>query len=477
MSLISAPGFYNTTSEIFVKKLSPISALAIVAAAGFPIAASAQDRANEAAQNNQISALSGEMEELQEQLNQLNARMSQLQGELEQERNRNAVGAVAAAAVAASDSGTKISWKGAPKIENKEQGWSFQPFGRLQYDAGVVNAPSSTGGDTGFGSEARRARIGVKGDMPGGFGYKFEVDFAGGAEITDAIVTYKDGGLSVAVGQQNSFQSIEELTSSRFTSLLERAAFTDAFDFKRRVGITAQYGTGDVLLQGGVFTDNIDALPNQNWGTGGRIVFAPKSGSTQLHFAGSVNYSDLAGTGATLRYRNRPQMHFTSTRFVNTGNFSAQSETGYGLEGAVIHGPFHAVGEAYWQQVSRPQGLADPLFFGGYIEAGMFLTPGDTRGYEDGKFERVKPHNPVGKGGYGAVQLVGRYDYLDLNDAGITGGKQDAFGLGLIWTPTAYTRFMLNYEYLKYVDAALPMANGDRSYNADAFAVRAQIDF
>jgi len=370
-----------------------------------------------------------------------------------------------------------VAWKGAPKFEGKG-GWSFKPRGRLQVDAGVIDAPSSTGRSDGFGSEMRRARLGVEGDIPGGFGYKFEADFAGNeVEIADAILTYKHKGLTISAGQHNNFQGLEELSSSRFISMIERAAFTDAFGFERRVGLSAQYGAGDLLLQGGVFTDNMSDLPGKSWSMDGRVVFMPKLGEGQLHLGASVHYTELNDAADTVRYRQRPFVHTTGERFINTGAFSATSETGYGLEGAFISGPFHAAAEGYWQKVSRPAGLADPTFFGGYAEVGYFLTGGDSRGYKKGTFDRVKPESPVGEGGMGALQVNLRYDRLDLTDAGIVSGTQDGLAISLIWTPTDYTRLMMNYGRMKYKDAVHPAAGGDTSYSVNAFGMRAQVDF
>src|SRR5690606_20439921 len=118
--------------------------------------------------------------------------------------------------------------------------------------------------------------------------------------------------------------------------------------------------------------------------------------------------------------------HFTSERFVDTRTFGATSETGYGLEAAAISGPFHFAAEGFWQSASRPV-LADPTFFGGYAEVGVFLTRGDTRGYKAGTFDRVKPAKEVGEGGIGAIQVNLRYDHLDLGDAGIVGGTQKGY--------------------------------------------------
>lgn len=369
----------------------------------------------------------------------------------------------------------KIAFKGAPEFSTAS-GWSFKPRGRIMVDVGTFNAPDSTGRRDGFGSELRRARLGVEGTIPGGFGYKFEYDFAPGeSQLADALVTYKDGGLTLTAGQHNNFQSMEELTSSRFTSMIERAAFTDAFGFERRLGLSAQLTSGDLTLQGGVFSDNAATLPGKSWGADGRVVYAPKLDDVQLHLAASVHHYDTAG--ASVRYRQRPLVHTTSERFLDTGTFSAQGELGIGLEAAIVSGPFHAGAETYWQQVDRPGALVDPTFFGGYAEAGVFLTKGDSRAYKGGTWERVKPAHALGKGGMGALEFNLRYDYLDLNDAGITGGMQRGYMASLVWTPTDYTRLLLNYGHLQYRDAVHAAAGGDRSYGVDSVGLRAQVDF
>ncbi len=372
---------------------------------------------------------------------------------------------------------TTISWKGAPVIES-ESGWSFKPRGRLMYDAGWIYAPDMTGADNGFGNEVRRARLGVQGDVPGGFGYKFELDFAGNeVEVNDAIISYEDGDLELAIGQHNNFQGLEELTSSLHTTFIERAAFTDAFGFERRIGASATYKSGIVLAQAGAFTDNFDDTSTDNRGVDARVVIMPKFGAAQAHFGASVHYTDLQQPDATVRYRQRPLVHFTSDRFISTGQINATSEFNYGFESAIINGPFHAAAEGHWQRANRTAGFDDASFFGGYAEVGYFFTKGDTRGYKSGTFDRVKPSNPVGDGGIGSVQFNLRYDHLDLNDGDIIGGQQDGYFASLIWKPTAYTLLMLNYGRLEYTEAVLPALAGDVDYSVDVVGMRAQIDF
>ncbi|MEC8836832.1 MAG: porin [Pseudomonadota bacterium] len=412
-----------------------------------------------------------ELAAMRAQLAAMNARIDQLEGELAATKAEAAeAGQVVDPPAPASDSEPVSTLA-------KSDGWSFKPRGRLMFDAGFTNAPDSTGASDGFGNEVRRARLGASGDMPGGFGYKFEVDFAGNdISVADAILSYENGPIEIAIGQHNNFQSLEELTSSLHTTFIERAAFTDAFGFERRLGASITYARGDVLAQAGVFTDNLEDTDSKNRGADARIVFMPKAGDTQLHFGGSFHYNDLDDPAAQLRYRQRPLVHFTSQRFIDTRSMGANSETGYGLEAAAIAGRFHAAAEGYWQSVDIPGVADDPSFFGGYVEAGVFLTD-DTRGYKGGKFDRTKPSSPVGEGGIGSVQFTLRYDHLDLNDAGIVGGRQAGYFAALVWKPTDYTALMLNYGRLQYTDAILPTAGGDTSYGVDAIGMRAQIDF
>jgi phosphate-selective porin OprO/OprP len=382
--------------------------------------------------------------------------------------------------------------KSAPVLEEKKSGPSFKPFGRLQHDVGHVGSPRGVADNgLGFASEVRRARLGAEGTIPGGFGYKIEVDFADNEiEVTDAFLSYEASkSLGLTLGQHNNFQSLDEITSSRFLSFMERAAFTDAFGFERRVGLSARFTRGAFMANAGVFTDNIEDLSNAQDAVGlgdendavsfdTRLVYAPKLGKTQLHLGGSAHgrdNGDTAAFGPPTRYRQRPFVHTSNTRFLATPNLRVDRETNYGLEAAAVRGPFHAAGEVHWLQAKTlTQGL-EPTFFGGYAELGYHLT-GETRGYKGGRWDRTKVLKPVGQGGIGAIQLNLRYDHLDLNSGGIRGGRQQGYLASLLWIPQDHVRFYLNYGRLQYDEAAIAAA-GDRSYGIDVFGARAAVDF
>jgi hypothetical protein len=169
---------------------------------------------------------------------------------------------------------------------------------RPRLPPGRQSPPRVLGSD----DELRRLRVGVEGDLPGNFGYVFEIDLAGEtAEIIDANLTWAPAeGATVTLGQHNNFQSLEELTSSRFTTFIERAAFTDAFNFERRVGLSATYGAGPLLVQGGLFLANIHDLDEDGNDSKSGDVRASSThrrrGETQLHFGASAHYRSRNGS-------------------------------------------------------------------------------------------------------------------------------------------------------------------------------------
>lgn len=435
-------------------------------------------------------------DEVQRQLAAMQAEIARLSAEVDELKAEKAARdvplvplaptqATASATAAPAGAGPSVStpnvaWKGAPEWSS-ESGWSFKPRGRLQLDAAVIDAPRGVGGNSlGTATEFRRAYLGFEGSLPGNFGYRLETDLAGSAvELTDVFLTYEaSDALTLTLGQHKPFGGLEELTSDLFTSMLERAAFTSAFGFERRVGLSAAYSSDDVLVQLGAFTDNakdLNADSNNSYSVDGRAVFSPELGGGRLHLGVSAHYRDLNQASPTVRYRARPFVHTTDLRLVDTGNIAATGERNFGAELAYIHGPFHATAEAHRMTALRP-GADDPTFWGGYVEVGMLVTGGDVTGYKGGAYDRIKPSNPVSDGGLGAVQLNVRYDRLDLNDGPILGGNQQAVGLSAIWMPTDYVRFLLNYGHLWIDDAAVP-AGADRDYQVDSMGLRAQVDF
>jgi len=324
---------------------------------------------------------------------------------------------------------------------------------------------------------------------------------------------------------------LETMTSSRLGSFLERASFTDAFNYNRRLGIGFQFSdkkTDSYLVQAGIFSTPIDdisvsgsSLANSftrtGWQASVRALWTPMLGTTRIHAGVNFQHRTANLEGQQTQYRTRPLTQITDQRFIDTGNVASKGDDTLGIELAAIHKSLHfaAEGQKVWvRHAYTPAEIAilnadpndnngstgtgyngNPSFAGGYVELGYYLT-GETRGYKGGKWDRTKVLKPFQDGGWGAIQINGRVDYVDLTDdvdgnsaslaapAYVNGGKQLGYQLSLIWNPMDYVRFMAQYGHVS-VKGGPRNALGDdlsdpinkREFDFDTFAVRAQLEF
>jgi phosphate-selective porin OprO/OprP len=419
------------------------------------------------------------------------------------------------------------SWKGAPEFEDKKTGFRFKPKALVQFDAGFVGTPGpeqagTVGGlnynNLGWNSRARRLVIGAEGTLPGGFGYNVEFNLAQGAvDYEDIVLTYQrpKSPLRVTIGNFYPLSSLETMTSSRLTSFLERAAFTDAFNYNRRLGVAVALLDPDAdryTLTAGVFGQEINNsnFNRTGWQASLRGTFAPTLGDTRLHLGANFQHRVAQRDAQNVQYRSRPFTQVTDQRFVDTGLVAADGDDIAGLELGAIMKSFHVAAEAQqvWVRGYRPgrtfganNGAAGGLFYAGnpnfrsaYAEAGYFFT-GESRGYKNGRWDRAKVLHPFSDGGWGALQLNARLDWLDLSDRVgggtltapdyVNGGRQLGYELSLIWNPVDYVRFQAQYARADFRGGprSATVAPGSsepinlRSFGVDTLALRAQVEF
>jgi phosphate-selective porin OprO/OprP len=418
-------------------------------------------------------------------------------------------------------------WKGAPLFEDKKSGFSFKPKGLVQFDAGFVGTPGpelsgTVGGlnynNLGWNSRARRLVLGAEGSLPGGFGYNVEFNFAqGSVDYEDIVLTYQrpKSPIKVTIGNFYPLSSLETMTSSRLTSFLERAAFTDAFNYNRRLGIAVALLDPDkdrYTLTAGLFGQEINnaSFNRTGWQASVRGTFAPELGDARLHLGANFQHRVAQRDAQNVQYRARPFTQVTDQRFVDTGAIAADGDDIAGLEFGAIVKSFHVAAEAQqvWVRGYRPgrtfganNGAAGGLFYAGnpnfrsaYGEVGYYFT-GESRGYKGGRWDRPKVLHPFNEGGWGAIQLNARLDWLDLRDrvfdgasiapTYLNGGRQLGYELSLIWNPTDYLRFQAQYARGSYEGGprAATIVPGStepinlRGFGVDTMALRAQVDF
>lgn len=365
------------------------------------------------------------------------------------------------------------------KKAKKDEAKKLEIGGRIQVDAAVYN--NDPGLKLGNGAEFRRARLYAKGQIDD-FHYKAQYDFAGNATtIKDLYIKYTGLPAAIQVGNFKEPFSLEELTSSKYITFMERA-LPNAFAPSRNIGI-ALSGHGDAWsLAGGVFTNGAGGTTSgvdSKLDLTGRLTFAPIHEENQaIHLGAAVNYN-VPDTNSTLRFRERPESHITHQRLVDTGTMNnVSSALKYGLEAAAVFGPASIQGEYIRTDVNFDNAANEPSFSGFYVFASWFLT-GESRPYsvKKGSFGRVHPlqNFQLGGDGWGAWEIAARFSQLDLEDAAITGGKEQNVTVGLNWYPHPHLRWMFNWVHAS-VDRS-PLAPTTTNFGPDVFQMRAQVDF
>jgi phosphate-selective porin OprO/OprP len=363
------------------------------------------------------------------------------------------------------------------------------------------------------GTNFRRARIGVEGLFSDTSDYRIEIDAAGSGRpsFTDVYTTIKELPCvgNIRIGHYKEPFSIEELTSSRFITFMERS-LPNAFSPARNMGISAfntaaddsvtwalgwfrtgsdEFGddvTSDTLNSPDgegeqAFTSRVTFNPYYDEGSGGRYL---------VHIGGAYSFRDADEGRVSFASTPELRMRTSSTgiggsgegslpNFVSTGTIAADHHDLYGLEAAVVWGSLSVQSEYIAAVVDQSAG-GTATFDGFYVYASYFLT-GEHRTYnrKAGAFDRVKPHENFFRvcteddgicTGWGAWELKARYSFLDLDDSGIDGGELTDWTFGLNWHLNANFRLMLDYVH---ADVDGGSADGD----ADILGMRASFDW
>ena len=386
----------------------------------------------------------------------------------------------------------EFSWVPAPRLRSQDGDFEISLHGRLLADGGYLDDRDRFYRSDGT-TELRQARLGLQGRAWKDVTYSFQIDFADdGVDIEDAFVEYEGEVIHpayVRVGQYKTPNSLEEETSLRFTTFMERAALIEAFDLDRRLGVGAGIAAGSWGIDGGLFGHHTeDGDPAEGFAAAGRAYYAfldPIRAGSVLHLGTSVRFRDLDNDvdDRIAEYRRRPFFHFTDRRSVDTGKIpDATNDVWLGGEIALVLGPFSLQGEAAHTWLQRDGAENASGLWGGYLSASYFLTD-EQRNYEgeSGAFGRVKVNHSVFEGGPGAWEIGARLDYIALNDGGanIQGGEQYSLAAGINWYLSEHIRLMIEYAFTRVFNARnSPGAAASGSGNSiNGVGARFQADF
>jgi len=347
-------------------------------------------------------------------------------------------------------------------FKSADNKFQFMLDGRINLAAAMY---SGSDNPLGNGMEVRRARLGLKPKW-GDWEAQFDIDFAGNeVDVKDMWIGY--GGFKdmiITLGNHKGQFSMEEVTSSRYITFLERA-LPNALVPDRRLGLSVARWGKNWRVFAGLFGEEAGELDetgeNEALNYNLRLSYLPLfTDSSFIHVGGSYGHSTpFANDEGQVRFRARPETHVADNRFLNTGQIDADSWDSYGLELAAAAGPVLVQGEYLANSIKRPA-AAPRATVSGYYAFASWLITGEKRPYN------VEEGEPAGyiypKRKMGAFELAFRISNLDLNDpdAGVFGGKANNITFGLNWRPYANLRFILNCTFVNHDD----FATGDGDY-------------
>lgn len=242
---------------------------------------------------------------------------------------------------------------------------------------------------------------------------------------------------------------LEGVTSSRAVSLMELSLPIQAIYQGRRTGVEWTFQRPGHLLQGGAYGGQ--DLHGDNPGTTVvlRGAWTPRNAHgdvLHLGLAGSRESprsdTDRAGghVPAAARLRARPEVGLTTVRLVDSGPLvDVDSVRRTGVEAIWIRGPFSLQGELLRADVGLDDGRPTYTARGRYLTGSWILT-GESRPYSAGNVANVRPERP-----HGALEMLVRYSSLDLDDAGIAGGREHNWTYGLNWYLGPHVKLQANY--------------------------------
>jgi phosphate-selective porin OprO/OprP len=384
-----------------------------------------------------------------------------------------------------------IRWQNAFIVEREDDPrYQFLFGGRIQNDWGLYapddDLEDSIGGD-GSGVKFRRARIYFQGQFfrYGFFKAEYELSSAGDeTEGTDFADLYMGLNLPeiglIRVGHFREPISLQIQNSSNFLSFNERASIR-AFSPGRNVGIMLNR---NFFVRDSTFsvsfnrrTDDLGEgfSSQEDYRITSRFTFLPyfeEGGKRLLHLEAGYSHQ-FADKNEGTRYDVGAANDFSPT-LVDTGDLAVNDVDLFNVGLAVVRNSISLQGEA---TIAVPyDGISeDPVFWGLYAELSYWLT-GEHRRYLRGRgvFSRVVPRSRFEpeSGQWGALEIAGRYSWLDLSNDGIRGGTLEEWSLGLNWVLFSNMRINNNYVLSRTHDRM-----GTQSGIAHSWVTRFQMDF
>ncbi|TBV73907.1 OprO/OprP family phosphate-selective porin [Pseudoxanthomonas winnipegensis] len=479
LSALSAPALADSATEAQLRKMIELQAQQI-----------AQQQQQLSAMNARLSALEGGKPGAAVAGTSADPTQAQVAAAVADTRSDDELAILKAqvAQMAVAGGGAKsdgnVSWSdGGPEFKSADGRFTFHPRGRVLMDftsthGSRFDARNVTGTDMASG------RLGAEGEA-GPLGYKIEADFAGNeVSMKDVYLSWdtKLGGLpaEVYVGSKLKDRSIDGATGGTTTPFMERNAVGSVGGMQSGffgLGVTTKlYGsnwhaslavTGDDIGGDSSASDTIAYTARAHWNP-------IKTSAGFLHVGGWYWYEDLGKDITSINKTSRVALGWNGQVAISASSIGGVTDDH--AWGAELGGTWRsgwAFAETTVRTINSSTEASREQKASSYY-AGWLLT-GEKPGFSSrsGVWTTTKVLRPVTEGGWGAFEVLARYDDYDFTDAA-RGGEGEAFTFGVNWYLTSFARLMLNVVHWR-TDNKVGSYQGPDSGNT--VGVRAQVSF
>lgn len=325
------------------------------------------------------------------------------------------------------------------------------------------------------GTHLRKARFAMKTRLWKVWKAEWDIDVAEGVvEVKDMFFSYVGMPNShLKVGHFKMPLGLNELTSSRYQTFVERAYPMLAFEVDRRAGIEYSRWGRNWNFRGAVFGQTMDTQKNKmNDETGGgaaaRFVIAPiYQEDMVMHLGGALVYENPDDETNAMEFKSEPESKIGDVEILDTGPiYDVDYATKIGLEGVIAYKNISFQSEYIMTNLKRLNDREDGTLSGGYAFVSWILT-GERRPWNvvEGEFGQVIPNDNK----IGAWEIAVRYSHLNLYDAdaGIYGGKGNNYTFGVNWYANPNMRILFNFTRVHTSESA----TGDGFLGKDKFNI------
>lgn len=320
-------------------------------------------------------------------------------------------------------------------IGGGEHNFRWRLIGRVFFDGGVFNADST---QTSF--QVNDIRLGTVIRFLDRWEAKVELGY-GDSKISlkDVFLNYSDGDYAIRLGYHYEPFGNARVGTSNYRFMTD-AASDQALGNSRKLGISYSYNREWFNVMAGIFSDGNIAKSkplNQGYSLAAKLVGRPLMEDKKLIHIGvaprfnssSDQVSFEAGAPTDLLTKE-------DNTLVEAKVMQVINQWKLDLELILLYNKWYFQGQYFQAHLNR---FAAPDYNakGGYVQAGYMIL-GAKHNYNPVTGMIV---NPAPK----SLELLFRYDNINLNDAGIRGGRMTDISLGMNYFINKFVAAKLNY--------------------------------